>query len=161
MRKPHSKPHKKNAVRQAPITWIDFFPFIVPLALAIFLIPSRWANDLSLPWVIGPAAWLATIAATISFLRSLVTRRGLTAGSLFSCVALAAFVVAGTVYFWAPSTGPLLTLLLAQLSSAIICIMLVIFLRKVQIGMDPIRNVEIRSQIDLQSLRKGLLGGTA
>ncbi|MBB3452568.1 hypothetical protein FHT86_000824 [Rhizobium sp. BK313] len=117
--------------------------------------------DLSQPWVIGPVAWLATIAAVISFLGSLITRRGLTAGSLLSCPALAAFAVAGALYLWPPPTWPLLTVLLAQVTSAILSIMLGFLLRSVQVSKDSAHHLKIRPRPDLQLVRKTLLYGMA
>ncbi|MDL2408722.1 hypothetical protein PY650_24380 [Rhizobium calliandrae] len=57
--------------------------------------------------------------------------------------------------------GPLVTLLLAQLSSTIIFILLAVLLRKIQIGMDPVSNVELGPLPDLEALGKALLGGMA
>jgi|GEM_PF-2597557 len=116
--------------------------------------------DLSHPWVVGPFAWIATIPAVICFLGSLVTRSGLTAGSLFSCVALAAFAVAGTVYLWAPPTAPLLTLLAAQVSSAIISLMLGFLVVKMQMDRGTVQELKIRP-LPVQLVRKTLLYGVA
>jgi hypothetical protein len=72
-------------------------------------------------------------------------------------MALAAFIIASAVYLLAPPTGPLVTLLLAQVSSAIIFTMLAFPLGMAQVGMDPIHNVEIRPVTNLETLGRLLL----
>lgn len=59
-------------------------------------------------------------------------------------MAIAAFLVAGGVYLLAPPMRPLFTLLLAQVSATIICIVLAFSLRKIQVGVDPLHHLEIR-----------------
>ena len=139
--KARSKPRKKNASHAAPPTWIYFVAMIAVPAAIEFLVPRRWAH---FPWVIGPVAWLATIATVISFLDALITRKGLTVGSFGSCMALSAFIIAGAVYLLEPPMGPLVTVLLTQVAAAVLVIMLAFPLRKIQVGMDPLRHVEIR-----------------
>lgn len=138
------KTRKKNASHQAELTWLHFAVIIAAPWIILFLFPRHWPP---FPWVVGPIAWLATIAAVISFLHALITRKGLTAGSLGSCIALAAFIVAGTVYLLAPPIGPLVSVLLTQVSAAALVVMLAVFLRTIQVGMDPQRHVEFRPLI--------------
>ena len=135
------KPRKKNASHEMGLTWIHFAVIIAATGILLFLVPRHWAH---FPWIIGPVAWLATIAAVISFLHALITRKGLTVGSFGSCMALAAFIIAGAVYLLAPPMGPLVTVLLTQVAAAVLVIMLAFPLRKIQVGMDPLRHVEIR-----------------
>jgi hypothetical protein len=97
--------------------------------------------------VVGPIAWLVTIVAVISFLWSLITRKGLTIGSVGSCMALAAFIVAGTVYLLAPPIAFVLTLLISQVAATVIFIMLMFILRRIQIALDPLHHQEIRPPI--------------
>ncbi|WP_349963390.1 hypothetical protein [Rhizobium sp. ZPR3] len=149
------KPRKKSSSQQAGLTWIHFAIIIAAAGIILFLVPRHWAQ---FPWIIGPVAWLATIVAVISFLRSLITRKGLTLGSLASCMALAAFIVAGAIFLLSPPTGPLLTLLLAQVSAAILAIVLALPLRMLQVGPHPIRHAEIRPITNLESLGRLLLG---
>lgn len=143
------KPRKKNALHEMGLTWIHFAVIIASPPIMLYLAHQYWVP---LPWTIGPVTWLATIVAVSSFLRSLITRRGLTVGSSAGCMALAAFVVAGVVYMIAPPSGPLLTLLLTQLSATIIFIILAFLLRRIQVGMDPLHHVEVRPLILNQKL---------
>ncbi|MFS8048736.1 hypothetical protein [Rhizobium sp. BR 314] len=142
--KASKKARKKNASHQAELTWIHFAVIIAAPWIILFLFPRHWPP---FPWVVGPFAWLATIAAVISFLHALITRKGLTVGSLGSCIALAAFIVAGTVYLLAPPIGPLVSVLLTQVSAAALVVILAVFLRTIQVGMDPQRHVEFRPLI--------------
>ncbi|MDK4713627.1 hypothetical protein [Rhizobium sp. CNPSo 4039] len=138
------KPGKRTKSGPALPPWIYFVAAIAIPAIIEFLIPRPWAH---FPWVVGPIAWLVTLVATISFLRSLITRKGLTLGSAGSCMALAAFIVAGTVYLWAPPIAFVLTLLISQVAATIIFIMLAFILRRLQIGMDSLLHLEIRPLI--------------
>ncbi|OEC93598.1 hypothetical protein [Rhizobium sp. YK2] len=153
------KPHKKNVSLQARMGWVYFLALIGIPGIIMYRVPRQtWAH---VPWVIGPVAWLATIAAVISFLWSLITRKGLTIGSLVSCMALAAFIIAAAVFLLSPPIGPLLTLLLAQLAAAVLAIVLAFPLRMVQVGMNPIPHTKFRSVTNLESLGRMLLGAIA
>ncbi|MGY5779064.1 hypothetical protein [Rhizobium sp. LEGMi135b] len=135
-------PRKAATSGPALPPWIYFVAAIAIPATIEFLIPRPWAH---FPWVVGPIAWLVTIVAVISFLWSLITRKGLTLGSTGSCMALAAFIVAGAVYLLAPPIAFLFTLLVSQVIATIIFIVLAFTLRRLQIGADPLRHMEIRS----------------
>lgn len=152
--KTRRKPRKTNASRPTPPPWIYFVAAIAIPVTIEFLIPRPWAH---FPWVVGPIAWLVTIVAVISFLWSLITRKGLTFGSTGSCMALAAFIVAGAVYLLAPPIAFFLTLLVSQVVATIIFIVLAFILRRLQIGTDPLRHMEIRPlTFNLEAARQWL-----
>jgi hypothetical protein len=138
------KPRKKAASPPALPAWIYFVAIIATPVTIEFFIPRHWAH---FPWVVGPVAWLVTIVAAISFLWSLITRKGLTLGSAGSCMALAAFIVGGTVYLLAPPIAFVFTLLVSQVAATIIFIMLMFILRQIQIALDPLHHQEIRPPI--------------
>ncbi|WP_145631218.1 hypothetical protein [Rhizobium sp. ERR 1071] len=72
-------------------------------------------------------------------------------------MALAAFIVAGAVYLLAPSIAFLFTLLASQVIATIIFIVLAFTLRRLQIGADPLRHMEIRSlTLNLEAGRQWL-----
>ncbi|SCB41678.1 hypothetical protein [Rhizobium multihospitium] len=142
--KAQRKPRKRTASRPALPAWIYFVAIIATPVTIEFFIPRHWAH---FPWIVGPIAWLVTIVAAISFLWSLITLKGLTIGSAGSCMALAAFIVAGTVYLLAPPIAFVLTLLVSQVAATIIFIMLMFILRRIQIALDPLHHQEIRPPI--------------
>jgi len=62
-------------------------------------------------------------------------------------MALAAFIVAGTVYLLAPPIAFVLTLLVSQVAATIIFITLMFILRRIQIAIDPLHHQQIRPPI--------------
>ncbi|WP_149344877.1 hypothetical protein [Neorhizobium sp. P12A] len=93
-----------------------------------------------LPWVIGPVPLIGTILSAAVFLGNVITRKGLTVGSLFASIVLTAFIVGYAELITQPPLQPWLTIALAQVAGVPILGIFLVVLRSVQANRKPLRN---------------------